>query len=142
MPDGFKTLVTFSDNPAIQLWEKTIKPAGYDAMEKIDTTTMHNTRWRTFYPRQLITMTDMTFKAAFDPDVLTGIHAQIGLPCVITETFPDHSTECFYGFLQKFEIDEMEEGKMPEGQCTVSPTNWDYTNNVEAGPAFAAAPLT
>ena len=62
--DGFSTLITFAVDPNIDLWEKVVKPPGLDGGEKVETTTMHNTVWRTFGPRELITMTAATMTCA------------------------------------------------------------------------------
>ena len=138
-PDGFKTLITLSSNPAIQLWEKTVKPPGIDGGEKIDTTTMLNTTWRTFAQRQLRTLVDSTAACAYDPDVFTALVAEVNLPQTITITFPDKSTLAFYGFMQKAEAQENKEGEMPMVDVTITPTNWDYVNGVEAAPTFTPA---
>ncbi len=139
MPDGYRTLITLSNNPAIQIWEKTVKPPGLDGGDKIDTTTMHNDVWRTYEHRSLKTVTDSSASCAYDPDVWPALVQEINLPQTITITFPDRSQLAFYGFMQKAEIEEHKEGEMPMIAVTLAPTNWDWANFVEAGPTFVAA---
>jgi hypothetical protein len=139
MPDGYRTLITFRLNPAIQLWEKTVKPPGFDGGDKIDTTTMHNDVWRTYEHRALKTLTDVSASCAYDPDVYPGILELLNDTTVITIRYPDHSTLCFWGFLQKAEVQEHKEGEMPMINITVTPTNWDPNTFTEEAPVFTAA---
>lgn len=139
MPDGYRTLITFSANPAIQLWEKTVKPPGLDGGDKIDTTTMHNDVWRTYEHRALKTLTDASATCAYDPDSYTGILQLTNFFNTITITYPDHSQLAFFGYLQKAEVEEHKEGEMPMIAVTIAPTNWDDIGQVEAGPTFVPA---
>src|SRR4051812_28824859 len=86
MPDGFKTLVTFTSQPALQVWEKMVKPPGIDGGEAIDNTTMHNVTFRTRDARQLRTLDVMTFKFLYDPDVLPPLYTLVNHPDTITVT--------------------------------------------------------
>jgi len=142
MPDGFKTLITFANNPAIQIWEETVKPVGWDGGDKIDTTTMHNITYRTFAARKLKTIADGGATFAFDPDCWTGLQQEINLEQSITFTFPDHSQLAVWGYLQKFENPDFKEGEMPKATGTIVATNWDPVNFVEAGPNYVPAPGT
>jgi hypothetical protein len=141
VPDGFKTLVTLANKPAISFWEKTPKPPGMDGGEPVNTTTMHNTAYRTFAPKHLVTLTAVTFQAAYDPDVYADILVQINAVQVITVRFPDTSTLCFWGFLQKFEPGDNNEGEMPLATVTIMPTNQDLQTNEQA-PVLTQAPGT
>ena len=123
----------------MQIWEKTVKPPGIDGGDPIPQTTMHNDKWRTFAPKRLLTLTEVSGKAGYDPHVYPGLIAMINLPCSVTVHFPDNAQISFYGFLQKVEVDEHEEGVMPELNYTIGITNWDYTNFVEAGPLYTDA---
>lgn len=139
LPDGYQTLITFARQPAIKFWEKTIKPPGIDGKEAIDTTTMLNSQWRTFAHRSLQTLTPASVKAAYDPEYYTAIRSLINTNDTITVRWPDGSTLAFYGFLQGIEYDELVEGTMPEATLTITPTNWDAANGVEAGPTFTGS---
>jgi hypothetical protein len=139
MGDGYQTLITLQNTPNIQLWEVSVKPGGFDGGEKIDTTTMHNLKWRTMAPRHLFTLTDLTAVCAYDPDVIPDLLSQLNLQQSITTRFPDGSSYAFFGFLQKLEFEENKEGEMPRGTLTVTPTNWDPVGGVEAAPVYVAA---
>lgn len=139
LKDGFKTRITFASKPNVRLWIKTAKPPGLDGGDAIEQTTMHNDNWRTFAPRSLKTLTEVKAKCAYNPAVYDQIAALINVEDSITALFPDGSTLDFFGFLQKFEPSDHEEGKQPEAEVTIRPTNWDYTNNVEAGPNYKTA---
>lgn len=134
LEDGFSTKIAFSLDPDISLWEKTVTPPGYDGGEPIDITTMHNTAFKTKAARQLIDVTGGEFTAGYDPAVYTQIQAIINKPGAITWHFPDGSTVSAFGYLQKFDVQSHEEGKMCEANCTIVVTNYDHTNHVEVAP--------
>lgn len=138
LDDGFSTKITFAADTDVALWEKTVTPPGIDGGDPIETVTMHNLIWRPKRPRQLKTLTDCTFTAAYDPVIYTQIVALCNVETTITVTFPDGTTVAFYGFLQKVEPGELTEGEFPELTATIVPTNWDPVNHVEAGPALAS----
>lgn len=142
MPDGYQSYVTFASNPTITLWEKAVKPPGIDGGEPIDTTTMHNIKWRTFSPRSLLKLDPITFTCAYDPDAVWNSTTGVVHLCdlkndTITVLYPEGSTVCFYGFLQKFEPAELKEGEFPEATATIMPTNWDNAGQSEQGPVFS-----
>ena len=139
LPDGYQTMIAFSLKPAIQLWEKTVRPFGLDNGEPIDTTTMLNQRWRTKGFRKLTGNPDVTMSCAYDPDVATDIEAIIGVNQAITVWLPDDSNWAFWGALVKWEPQEHQEGAMPMVNVTIGVSNWDSTAGVEAGPVFTAA---
>jgi hypothetical protein len=134
LDDGHQTLVTFARDTNVNLWEKSVTPPGIDGGDEIDVTTMHNVLWRTTRPRQLQTLTEMTFTAAYDPNIYTQVLALVNQDDTITVTFLDGSTVAFYGYLKSFTPDAATEGEQPEATVVVVPTNWDATNSVEAGP--------
>jgi hypothetical protein len=140
MPDGYQTLVTFASQPAVQLWEMGVKPPGLDGGEPIDTTTMLNQTFRTKDARKLKTLDVMTFKFMYDPDVYPTLLGLINHLDTITVTYPDVSTLAFFGFLQKAEFDDLEEGKPPTGTATIVPTNNDPVTKIEAAPVYTANP--
>jgi hypothetical protein len=139
MPDGYRALWAFANKPAIQLWEKQVKSPGVDGGEGIDTTTMHNNAYRTKAARHLKTLSDGSFAAAYDPDVIVDILAQTNIEQSITVHFPDNSSWSFWGYMQKWEPAELKEGEFPEATVTIVITNWDPMNFVEAGPVYTPA---
>lgn len=142
LKDGFSTKITFAADPDVSFWEKTVKPPGIDGGDPIEQTTMHSIAWRQMAPRQLRTLTESTTKVAYDPAVYSQIVALINVETTVTVTFPDGSTLAFYGFLQKFEMDDLQEGTQPEATVTLTPTNFDPVNHVEAAPVLTSVPGT
>ena len=140
MPDGFKSLITFSKKPNIQLWEFSVQPTSIDAGEPIDTTTMHNVRARTMASRRLLTFGPGSMECMYDPDVYGDIVNLIGDDSVtITETYADGTSLAYYGFMKSFKRKQLEEGKRPEATVEFVPTNWDKANNVEQMPVITYA---
>jgi hypothetical protein len=138
LDDGYRSLVTIAADTDISLWEIGVTPPGMDGGDPIDTTTMHNDTYRTMASRALKTLTEFTFRFAYDPAVYTQLETNINVETTITITYPDGSTLAFYGFLRSAEFDELVEGTRPEGTATITPTNFDPTNKVEAAPALAS----
>lgn len=142
LKDGYQSLVTFANDSNISLWEKSVTPPSANGGDSIDQTTMHNTTYRTKAPSALLDLGDSSFTAAYDPDAYNQIIAIINEETTITVTFKDGSTLAFYGYLQAFEPAELTEGSQPEATVTIVCTNWDPTNNVEAGPVLTSVPGT
>lgn len=137
--DGFSSLITFANDTDIDLWEKTVKPPGLDGGEKVETTTMHNTTWRTFGPRELITMMAAGMLVAYDPICYDQVIAIINDPTTITVTWMEGSTLAFFGYLQKFEPTDCAEGSQPEATVVIEATNTDHENGwVEAAPVLTS----
>lgn len=139
LDEGFPTKIAFSRLAAASFWEKTVQPPGADGGEPVDITTMHNVAWRTRNPRVLIDLMPHTTKVAYDPNFYNQIvNTLINAKGSVTVRFPDGSTLDYFGYLQKFEPDQIEEGKQPEATITIVPTNWDSVNNVESPPVLTS----
>jgi len=136
LQDGYSTKITLAADSDISFWEKTVTPPGIDGGDAIEQTTMHNTTWRTFRPRSLATLTECVLTALYDPDVYDEILAVLNKETTITVTFSDGSTLAFFGYLRLFELGDHVEGDPPECTITIQPTNYDATNDVEAGPVM------
>ncbi len=136
--DGYQTLVAFAADTNIEFWEKSVTPPGIDGGESIDTTTQHNTTWRTKSPSRLKTLTEFSMTAFYDPVVYTSIVALINVRTTVTVHFPDGSSLAFYGYLKSFQPDALEEGTMPTATVTVVPTNQDPTTCTEESPVYVA----
>jgi hypothetical protein len=142
LDDGFPTVIAFALNPSVNLWEMSVKPPGVDGGDPKDLSTMHQVAWRRRGPRKLKTLTDSTFTAGYDPKAQGECEALVNKEGAITIHWPDGGTRSFFGFLQKFEPNEVKEGEPPTAQVTIVPTNWDPVNHVEAGPVDVDVPGT
>lgn len=136
LDDGYQTLIAFAADPDVSFWEKTVTPPGIDGGDKIDTTTMHNTTWRTGAARALKTLTSSSITATYDPKVYDQIVALVNVETQITVHFPDGSTLDFYGYLKSFTPSEHSEGEQPECEIEIEPTNVNPSTGSEAGPTF------
>ena len=136
LQDGFSTKITLGADASIEFWEKTVKPPGVDGGDPVETKTMHNSDWETFAPRSLKRLTEVGSRVAYDPDLYDELTSRVNSEDTITVTFSDASTLAFFGYLRSFEPADCEEGTQPEADIVIQPTNWDYTNHVEAGPTL------
>ena len=136
LDDGFPTKIAFNRLPNVAIWEITVKPTGIDGGEAIETTNMHNLKWRTMAARKLVTLTESTIKFAYDPKIKQQIQSLINKEGSITEWFPDGSKLSYFGYLRTVDFDDNAEGTRPEGTATITPTNWDPVNRVEADPVL------
>ncbi len=139
IPDGFITYITFASQPALGVWEVKAKPKGGDGGEPIDISTMHNVRFHTMYPRSLVKHTDSVTSCGIDPDAISLLDTQLDKPDTITTTFPDGTSDAYYGYLQKYEFTEFSIGEFPMVNLTIMPMNYDATNNNEQGPVYSPA---
>lgn len=138
MCDGYQALVTLENEPDIELWEREITPPGGDTGGPIERHTHQNTRYRTKCAKSLLTMTDMTVVAGYDPGVITKLIAQAGVNQVITVRYYDGSTYAFYGFIDKWSFSSLSEGTKPEVTLTIVESDYDPVNKVEAGPTIVS----
>jgi len=134
LDDGFKTTITFSSvgsgsGAVLELYEKEVTPPGVSGGGPIDTTTMHNTTWRSNMPKQLKTLSAGSFVAAYDPAVYNDIVAMVNVNQEITVTFPDASTLVFWGWLDNFTPSALVEGEQPTADVTIQPSNIDGNGN-------------
>lgn len=134
LPDGYQSKITNSLIPTMSIFEKSTHPPGVDTGEPIEQTTMFNLRYRTFKLRQLITLTPVTYKCAYNPSGINDLLSVVGRDATITQSFYDGSTIAYFGGFNKIEFDELEEGKQPMCTVTVVPTNVDPATGLEAGP--------
>lgn len=132
LDDGYQSLITFESDPDVSFWEKSVTPPSIDGGEPIDTTTMHNSTFRTKASRSLKEYGDCTLVAAYDPVCYTQCLALCNVETIITVTFPDGSTLAFHGYLQKFEPNALEEGSQPEATITIVATNQDSSGTEQA----------
>jgi hypothetical protein len=133
--DGFRTHITFSIDPTLELWEKNVTPPGIEGGDAIDQTTMHNIFRRTKAPRQLYEVSDSSMTCAYDPACYDAIRDMVNVPQTITCTFSDGSTFADYGWLRSFLPTEHVEGEQPEAEVVIIFSGEDHNNEwVEASP--------
>jgi hypothetical protein len=135
--DGHPTLIRFALDSSVQFKEKEVTPPGLDGGGENDTTTMHNVTWRTRQPKSLVTLTECTFLAAYDPIVYDEILAMLNQNQLITVEFPDGSELRFYGWINEFTPNRNVEGEQPTAEVTIIPSNQD-SGGVETPPDYVA----
>lgn len=139
LKEGQGHTITFSRLSTLSLWEATFKPPGLDGGDAVDQTTQRNVTYRVMAPRRLVTLTEITGSAAYDPNAYNQILTSLlNAEGTVTVRFNDGSTLAFYGFLRVFEPDELSEGEQPRASFTITPTNWDHANDVESGPVLTS----
>lgn len=138
MPEGWKSLVTMSYNTAILLWEKEVQFTGRDGGDPIPTSNMLNGTWETDRPRGLRKMSDMTLICAYAGGTFSDIDAMINKEQTFTQIFPGTAGNwcAFFGWLKSAIPQNNQIGNQPLVQIVIHPSQWDPTNNVEAGPAY------
>lgn len=139
--NGHPTTMTFSKgNSGLALYfdYDAITPFGVDGGEPIDDTRMSNVTYRTAVLRHLVSLSSLTLRGIYDPELLASIIAQVNVNQLLTITFPDGKKWKVWGGIVKFTPGELTaDGK---GTCTVDirATNRN-DSGVETGPAFEAA---
>lgn len=139
LSDGHGVVVTFPLMASgLYFKEVEVKPPGMDGGGENDTTTMRNTLYRTKQPKQLVTMTPMSMTASYDPAFYTEITDMINQNQLINTLFPDGSQLDFWGWVDKFEPDNMVEGSPPRATVTIVPSNQN-NSGVETAPVYTPA---
>ena len=133
--DGFSTIISFSADSAVQMWEKEVTPPGVDGGGENDTSTMRNTAWRTRSPKGLVTLSECSLVVAYDPAVYVEIIAMVNVNQTITITFPDGATLEFWGWINEFTPGANVEGEQPTADVTIIPSNQD-ASLVEQAPVY------
>lgn len=137
--DGFSARIAFDRDPDASLWVKTLKLPGIDGGDAIDATTMHNVLYRIMRERSLITITDITGTATFDPNFWNNaVSNLINQNGAITVHIPDGSTLDVWGFLRTADIQEFAEGTLPILNFAITVSNFDPVNRVENGPVLTS----
>ena len=136
MTDGFSTTIDLT-SAGVTFNERTVQPPGLAGGDKIDISTMRNTKYRTAAPRTLVEVTDSSLVVTYDPAVIDVIITAINTNQLITIAFPDTSQIAFWGYLSSFEPSTLEEGAQPEATITLVATN-SNDSDVETAPNFLA----
>ena len=138
LENGFVSKLTLASDTNISFWEISVQPPGMDGGELIDISDQWNVRYRSKVPQGLIEMTDCVVVAHYDPDLKNQIDDVINVPTTATVLYPDGSTEAFYCVPRSIEYDPLENGTDPRCTITLGTTNYDHTNDVEAGPTVTS----
>jgi len=133
LDDGFSTIVTFSLNTTLSLWEIEVTPPGWDGGDPNPTTTMRNTSLRTMIPKKLKTMTPMDCLMQYDEGAFLVIGDMINKNQQLTLTFPTGRPWTFWGYLRSFLPQRNIEGDRPTARVVLQPTNQN-NSNVETNP--------
>jgi len=143
MDDGYQALITLAVSTTISLWPLTVQPPSLDGGEAIPTTTMLNTKLKTFSPQALITMLASPVQCGYDPRLFNQVLASsiINKPTTITITFMEGSTLAYYGWLQKVDFGPLAIGAFPSCTATLFPSNQDLAG-FEASYVFTLGPGT
>ena len=134
--DGYKTTISFADNPSVSLEEKEVTPPGIEGGGEIDTTTMQNDDYRTFSPKSLKTLTEASLSVAYEAALYNELIAMVNSNQLITVTFPDLTTVAFWGWINVFTPGAFVEGEQPTADITIIPSNVN-DSGVETAPVVA-----
>ncbi len=138
LDNGFQTLIVFSSNPTIEIYEKSVQPPSIDGGDPIMTDTMLNTVYITKTPQCLEEWGDIVVVAAYDPAARSEIQALINNPQSITVVYPDETTLTVWGYLRSEVPAALVKNTQPETTLTIVVTNYDPVLCVEAGPVLVA----
>lgn len=136
LENGYRSLVTFSLDTNLDVFEKAVTPAGYDGGEPINTADMFRNFWQTQAPRALVKMTPLTMVCNYDPKVYSQLKAMYNKRQTITEWYPNGDNLAYFGYIQKVDRNSHADGTQPEMTITVIPTNEDPTTHEEEDPVF------
>lgn len=142
LKDGHGTLITFSSDPNLSVWEVGVTPPGMDGGDAIEQTTHHNVTYRTKAPQSLIDLTEGQIRVQYDPVCISEIRAMINVEQTLTVTYPDGSTDAIFGYLRTFETEEIVTGETPEATMSFVPTNVEPGTSTEEAPVYVDVPGT
>lgn len=125
--DGFRTTIEFSEFPTLEFYEISITLPGVDGGTPIETTNMRSDELRTFWLRQLKTLTPVTIVAGYTADIYdpAATYAMVNVNQEVTITGPNGFEISFWGGVVSVQPGPMEEGQRPTISITVQPTNTD-----------------
>lgn len=133
LDDGFSTTIAFGTSTVTDLFIAEVQPPSLEGGGSIPTSLMSNSVYRTFSPKQLLTLGELNFEAAYDPAVYDEMIATINVNQLITVTFPDTTTLAFWGWLDSFVPNNNVEGERPTASCVIIPSLVNGSN-VETAP--------
>ncbi len=137
LTEGFSTLVTFAADSDISFWERDVTVQGLDKGDYIDITTMHVTLYRLMAAPTLITVTDGSIEAFYDPVVTDQIIAMIGVETIITYNFSNSDTWDVAGSLKSWIPGPAVAGEAPT--CTIEIVATNLVSGAETAPNYITA---
>jgi len=140
LTDGHPTKITFGDDPDISLWEEQVTPPGIQGGGPNDLTSMHNTTWRTRYPKKLLTLSNASMVCGYAGVAYDQIVAIMNTNMEITVTFSDGTTLLFWGWLDEFVPNQHTEGENPTANVVIIPSNRN-DSGVETAPDYSTATI-
>lgn len=145
MDDGYQALVVLALDTTISLWPVDVSLPGLDGGPEIPTTTMLNTKVRTFSPGVLINMMESEQVCGYDPEVISqvmlGGTVFINKPTTITIWLMNGDSVCYYGWLKKLVFAPLSISKFPQCTASIFPSNQDLAG-FEALPVYTRGPGT
>lgn len=139
LENGFSMQVAFSEIPDVSIWENEVTPPGVDGGDALDLMNMHVVEWRPMAPRTVKTLTPMSVKGWYDPNLYNQLTDVVNVKQSISLHYPDGSTLVFWGFVQKLDFGSFTEGATPEVTATIIPTNRDPNTRSEEAPVLTSA---
>ena len=136
--EGYQCLIESTANPSVAFYEIEITPLDMSAA-RYNVSTQRNTNVHTYAFSQLKDTGSVTILAAWAGEAIDDGKAMLGVNDEWTITFPDGSTEVFYGAMTEFKPSGMKIGDRPTVSITIGSSNVDPTDNTEAQPTFTAA---
>lgn len=136
LDDGFGSVIAFSTDANLEVWETSVTPAASDGGDPIVTTTHLNASYVTKAAQELIEHDDMILEGAYDPGKRSTFDGHVNLEQSFTQAWPEGSYGAFWGYARRFEFSPLVKGERPLVTITIVITNWDPNLCVEAGPVW------
>lgn len=137
--DGFKTELSFENEPALSIWDIETGIPGITAGDPIETTTHRNDVMRTRALRQLKDLKPFTIVGAYANKLWRQLMDQVGVEQTLTLHLPNNDRIAFYGGINDSEFAAGVEGAQSRVTVTVVPTNVDPDTREEEEPVYTVA---
>lgn len=137
LEDGYGTLIVFSQDPDIPIWEAEITPIGIDGGEMISTTTKRTTVVHTGAARKIVKITPCTGSCAYSMSTYARAMNIVNVEGAITIYHEGGGQSTFYGYLQSFKPGPHKEGEQPRAEIAIAVTNVDPDTREEEQPVFS-----
>jgi hypothetical protein len=137
MAEGIESVGTTLSLGSASLCLVSISGVSVDGGEKIETSCLSNTTWKTFLPQSLQEAQNLSFTAAYDPADYATLVAEINVNQSIVISFPSPlGGITFWGYLKAFAPAEAGIGERwtMTGEIVISCSN---ATNVETAPVYA-----